>query len=206
MIVGIFGQKENGKSTLANLLLDVLNNNKVYKYQWTGIGFATAVKQTLSEVTGLPLVNLLDYKNSTVKPPGWDVTAREGMQKLGQCIRDIKPSAWIDKVINHPIRPQTLVVDDGRYLNEAKAIRDAGGFTILVIRPDKFDKTATHPSESEMVEIIEHCIQYKTISYGDFFNKVIYNEHGLTQLKTIAITLGGVIERYCQRREKELLK
>lgn len=146
MIIGIFGQKGNGKSTVANMLLNKLN----------------------------------------------------------------EPTCWID-IITDNIDCQ--IIEDGRYLNEAEAIKSKNGFNILVINPYRVDFKAEHPSEKELVEAIQYSLQWKTqhnihkiYRYIDKFDYILVNGRSLIELKTeIETTLYDIIIKHIQEYDPSLI-
>lgn len=139
-IIGFFGQMGNGKTTVAYRTAMFLLGN--YNVRFTVRGFATAVKQTVSDVFGISYREIDKWKLEGTNPPDWQVDMRTALQMVGDGLRQIKESVWIDKVLQ-----DYTIIQDGRYYNEALAIKNAGGKNYLIIRPDKINDS-THPSES----------------------------------------------------------
>lgn len=156
-IIAIFGQKQTGKSTLARLVMNDIyikylqrcDKTEYSLYRWRMVGFADAVKKTLDKLCPLPRINDTEtaieafdrLKETDTILPGWKVTVREAARILGDSLRQVKERVWIDKVL----KPYTIVYD-GRYRNEAEAVREAGGRNILIIRPSHMTEDS-HPSE-----------------------------------------------------------
>lgn len=146
--IGIFGQKNVGKTTLARMLTYELN--KYFKekqiYDWVDepTGFAYPIKEMLSNMTGLPLYEIERLKNEDTILPGWSCTVRQALQKLGQCGREIHPECWINQRMK--ISNGYEIIDDGRHLNEVDAIIKAGGYIIIITRPG-YDNKDGHESE-----------------------------------------------------------
>lgn len=185
-IIGIFGQMENGKTTFARMIHEDIG--LLIK------GFAVPVKQLVCEYFGVSMADIEHMKSSPVKLPGWNVTMREALQIVGNNLRDIKSRVWIDKAIESP-----CIIDDGRYENEAKAIRDVGGYNILIIRPDKLNES-NHPSETWVgsmarLALKRHTEKLTEVSFTDIeesvygasvFNSLILNAGTENELAKIA--------------------
>lgn len=80
-----------------------------------------------------------------------NMTAREVLQYVGTDIfRKIKNNVWIDAVFRQieEENPTIAVIGDCRFLDEAKAIKDRGGFVIHLTRNS--DSLDTHSSENEI--------------------------------------------------------
>lgn len=55
--------------------------------------------------------------------------------EVGQKMRDIHPTVWVDQVIGLAQPGRVLIVSDLRFQNEADAVRAAGGWCVRVRRP-----------------------------------------------------------------------
>lgn len=53
-------------------------------------------------------------------------------------MRTIRDSVWIDYIFNRFLPNKNYVIGDVRYLNEIKRIKDNGGYTIYIQRPERF--------------------------------------------------------------------
>jgi hypothetical protein len=152
MIIGIFGQKEMGKSTLAKLIQKRLNE----QYKWAFLhAFADPVKDQVCNLFGIPRDKIDLIKNETL--PGCSTTIREMMQWIGQGARERMPGIWINKLVER-IRshhPRTIsIVQDGRYLDEAEAIKKLNGVNIIIWRPSKVN-WEEHQSESQIRRVVQ---------------------------------------------------
>jgi hypothetical protein len=83
---------------------------------------------------------------------GWDGQkddrGRKMLQDIGSAGRAYDPWTWVAKMpTDHPI-----IIDDVRFINEAEAIKDAGGIVVRIIRPGL--TAMDHESEIEQSHII----------------------------------------------------
>jgi hypothetical protein len=90
---------------------------------------------------------------SIAKAIGWngekDARGRKLLQDLGSIGREYDRQCWVDLMPTD--RP--LIIDDLRYINEAAAIRSAGGGIIIrIIRPGL--TAMDHSSETEQAHIV----------------------------------------------------
>ena len=101
MKIAIAGQMASGKTTLAESLVD-----KGY----TKVSLAGKVKEIARDLFHM------------------EVKDRPLLQKIGMKMREIRPSVWIDYIIN--LDDDLLVIDDVRFINEATALK-AAGWTVV---------------------------------------------------------------------------
>lgn len=204
-IVSIFGQKENGKSTFAKMLYDLAvidAEDRAGICYPTVTGFAEPLKATLCKLTGISRETLEKYKNENTILPGWNVNVRTALQQLGECIRQIKSDAWIQTALSNGSQ---LILQDGRYFNELKAVKAKGGFTILTIKPDKWVDPYTpglHESEIDMgiatlaygairgpIGYLGNSVEWSSKwmnEYKQLFDYVVWNSESLTALQDTA--------------------
>lgn len=135
MSICIFGQKENGKSTLASILVDKLSPT----HHLTRVSFARPIKETLSVMTGWSVAFLDSIKDDT--PPKWNCTVREAYQRIGDVGRGIRQDIYTSRALEIP----KGVIDDARFENEFYA--NADGYNILLIRPSHLNNDP-HNSET----------------------------------------------------------
>jgi hypothetical protein len=155
LIVGITGYKGSGKTTVANEFLNI---------GFASFNFSRRLKSMLANL-GVPHDNLYgndDKKNEPLDILG-GVTTRRAMQTLGtEWGRDlIYPDLWVD-LWKGDVRNQGFVVmDDLRFPNEQKAIRDLGGYVFMVKRRKDETSQDTHRSE-DLSHIQPDYIFYNT--------------------------------------------
>jgi hypothetical protein len=89
---------------------------------------------------------------SIAKAIGWngekDARGRKLLQDLGSIGREYDRQCWVDLMPTD--RP--LIIDDVRYINEAAAIRAAGGIIVRIVRPGL--TPMDHSSETEQRFIV----------------------------------------------------
>lgn len=151
IIIGLYSPApQSGKSIFA----EYLN----YKYGFIRSSYAEPLKEMLrcllwNNCTDIG-VNELLYTNSGMaslkkqtRPILCGKTYRELCQSLGDWGRnDISPDLWVNALMNCVAARDRVVIDDVRFPNEAKAIRDRGGFLIKIIR-DSATRPNDHHSE-----------------------------------------------------------
>lgn len=147
-IIGVFAQLAGGKDTVANHLVETLNGG-VDPQKWFRLGFADAVKHVYMESFGVTWDWIEEWKRKPEIPPGFDLTVRQGLQHIGDGFRKIQADVWIRKAMR-----DHAIISDGRYLNEAKMIKEQGGFNILLWRPG-FENNDPNPSESQIRPYID---------------------------------------------------
>jgi dephospho-CoA kinase len=135
-LIGLVGQKNSGKTTVANYLLQ-----KGFKE----VVFAEPVKRITEIVFGFPYDILLGDTpekrkiRDTLKDPVWGKTAVEAMQFIGtEVFREgFDKDVWI-KIASRKIQEHDLVVvSDVRFENEVEFIRKMGGeIWVLYEKPE----------------------------------------------------------------------
>ena len=108
MRVGVLGKMCAGKTTLANALV---------KQGYTRMAFADKVKEIARELFGM-----------TSKD-------RPLLQAIGQGMRNIRATVWIDYLLSK-VEGDNIVIDDVRYENEVLALKEAG-FIIIYLDVDR---------------------------------------------------------------------
>lgn len=182
MIIGVFGQMNNGKSTFARMLKKHLAARITNVFNITG--FASAVKESVCNKFLISLEIIETWKNKPENYPGWNYTMRDVLQLEGQQARDIYPNVWVDKI---KYKTGNIIVDDGRYQNELEMIKEQKGFSVLIYRKD-FINHSNHESESFIRKLV---LQYTGL-YGVYapelsmIDKVIENNGSLEDLSVTA--------------------
>lgn len=168
MIIGLNGAKGSGKDTVGAFLVD--------KYGFYRLSFAQALKESAASLFGVTPEFWDEAKNDdwynitlwrgpypakseTIKT----VTARKFLQLYGtEAHRDIfGKDFWVDALIplnvaGHHVN--NYVITDARFPNELERIRDLGGITVRLERPEIEDGDS-HVSESvPPAGLIDHVI------------------------------------------------
>jgi hypothetical protein len=152
-IIATYAQLANGKDTLCDYLADALPKEKT----WERGAFANAVKDTYCNAFGVSREFIENWKRNPEPPPGMLMNVRKGLQFIGDGFRQIVPSIWIDIALRSK---DNLIISDGRYINEAKAVHNKKGLNILIYR-EGYLNDDPNPSEAQLKPIIEYCIENK---------------------------------------------
>lgn len=116
MIIGISGNNGAGKDTFGMLLQAVAERDgkKVKRF-----AFADPLYFISSYLYGTPRKQVLDnnreLKNSLCSS---GLTVRETLIRIGACIREIKPTTWVDLALEHATE-EINIITDVRFDNEA---------------------------------------------------------------------------------------
>lgn len=158
MLIGISGKRGSGKDTLADLICQLVPEFKKKSY-------AYKLKKITALLTGTTLEQNLSREGKSLYLKEWDMTLGRMQQVLGtEAIRNnLHSEAWVLALFadykSTPIESDKSsedfwVVSDVRFPNEAKAIKERGGWLIRIdgdptnIRKTNNDnRDANHPSE-----------------------------------------------------------
>lgn len=188
MLIGIGHVKRAGKDSAANALVRDLG--------YTKVAFADSLKDMALKADPLVIpspgtVNIgigHGHLSWLVRGSGWEQAkdrwpeVRRFLQNLGLAVREVLgEDAWVDQVLGrypHPIGK--LVIPDVRFLNEAEAIKQAGGYLVRIDRPGAVAEG--HRSELELVD------------YSDW-DLIISNDKSITELEGTVVTWAKGLER-----------
>ena len=156
MIIGIVGNKNVGKDTLADYLVE---NKNFIKY-----AFADPLKYCLKELFGLSDDQLFGNKKEEYDPV-WKTTPRELLQffgtevmqyKIQELLPNLKRTFFIKRfeqfVNENPNK--NIVVSDIRFQHELDIILKYEGIVIKVEREDSSKTFLNHASESNISKLI----------------------------------------------------
>ncbi len=139
-VIGVAGQAQMGKDTLADTLCEKLNSRTFESKDdlgppfWERASFAHGVKDVFANTFGVSRDFIEEWKVRDFPPPDFDMSVRKGLQFIGDGFRQIRSTIWVDM----PFRDATpKIISDVRYPNEFKRIKEEGGLNILVGRTDK---------------------------------------------------------------------
>lgn len=150
-LIGIAGQARMGKDTLGASLRRALPELRHRS-------FATAVKRLLAETFDVDLDFIEAWKVRPETPPGFDVPMRQALQTVGDGLRTIRASVWVDTALADGADG---VFTDVRYANEAQALRARGGVMIVVGRTQALSNDP-NPSERSLRPLIAWLLENTT--------------------------------------------
>lgn len=156
-ILGLGCTAQVGKDTAADYL------EKRYPGRVKRIGFADKLKKIAMELFGLSYEQC--YGAQGIKEtidPRYGLTPREILQSIGEKMREIYPSIWVDTVFNTTMVElqaagyDCFVISDVRYPNEADRVHDKGGVVVKITRKGSgVTVGAKHSSETSMQDYKE---------------------------------------------------
>lgn len=152
-IIAAFGQLMAGKDTFCDFLAKNLNDNISEGNAWQRNAFANAVKDVFCQSFNVDREFIEKWKRIPEAPPGMLMPVRQGLQMIGDGFRKIKPDIWIEIALR---KNQKQILSDGRYINEAKAVRAKNGINVLIYR-DGYLNDDPNPSESQIRPVLEYC-------------------------------------------------
>lgn len=169
MIIGITGKKRSGKDTAAEYLV---------QQGFAKDSFAAPIKRLCADIFGWD-EEWLNGQYKETKDSYWGISPRLVMQLSGtELFRKALPAlcpdfaditgdmVWIKSLERRVKDKGDVVIPDVRFLNEARAIKNAGGYIIRIERPGLPD-TDGHASEMEMDQIIPDFRISNTGSIGE---------------------------------------
>ncbi len=160
-LIGLAGRARAGKDTVGKMI------SETAPYDWALMSFAGPLKKICREVYDFSHEQMhgADKEKPDLRyprPDGTFLTAREAMQLLGtQWARVCYPNTWVELGLREATqvlagkryegeRYGRVIFQDCRFLNEAKAIVEAGGEVWRIYRLEADCVSATHESEREM--------------------------------------------------------
>jgi rhodanese-related sulfurtransferase len=168
-VIGVGGQAQNGKDTLADYLRTILNESIGYNV-WKRDAFASNVKRIFCESMGVDAAFIEKWKTNSEPPPEFDMAIRKGLQFIGDGFRKIKGNIWVDMLFDRMKDP--TIISDVRYPNELDIVRKKGGVNILIIRPDRLNDDP-NGSESFMRTLADWCLAHLD-QYQPYYNMCAY--------------------------------
>lgn len=142
-LIGITGQKRNGKDTAANILVRELG--------FTKLAFADPLKRACAEAFGIDLAYFtVDALKDGPCPAYPHMTNRFVLQHVGtELFRSFIDTIWVDTTMRIAAKCGTpVVISDVRFPNECAAIQERGGIVIRVTNPNVMLPHDAHSSET----------------------------------------------------------
>lgn len=176
-IIGITGNKQHGKSTIANYLID--------KYNYVELAFAKPLKDICEILFDFDYEQLYGSKKEIIDER-WKQTPRKLFEYIGtelfrkqidKVLPEVGGEFWI-KIIENKINTiaknnenAKIVISDIRFKNELDFIKklDYNIKTIKVVRPDKLEEY-THESEKQIQELETDNVFINDGSIQDLYN------------------------------------
>ena len=178
MIIGLAGGKGCGKSSVARIM--------ERKFGYEIMSFATPIKDMLRAM-GLRDAELNDPVLKEIKLDEYGKSPREIMQLLGTEFGRvmIADDIWVT-AMKRKIQPGTkVVIDDVRFENEARFIRDSGG-SVLEVKRTRIDENAdTHISEAGIPESLIDGIINNTSCYESDLELVV--DSAISEVETYGL-------------------
>lgn len=162
-VIGVAGQAQNGKDTLADQLQlslntwekESLDKKMADELIWNRSAFASAVKKVFCDTFGVDLAFVEQWKTVPEAPPGFDMPVRQALQFIGDGFRKIRSTIWLDLAFRDKSVPK--IISDVRYINEFVRVKQEGGLNILVARPDKLNDDP-NGSEAQIRPYVEWAL------------------------------------------------
>jgi len=178
-VIGVAGQAQMGKDTLADHLVERLNKkiNKGWPHVhpidpapfWKRTAFADNVKKVYQDTFDRDRPFIEEWKVKPEPPPGFDMTVRKSLQFIGDGFRKICPTIWLDLVFRET---EPIIISDVRYVNEFLRVKKEGGLNILVGRTDKLSNDP-NGSEAQIRPYVKWCLDHYTGSLSDALENVV---------------------------------
>jgi hypothetical protein len=189
-LIGVGGQFDNGKDTLADHLAKTCQftdprpqetrTDTGSDVEWSRNAFANEVKRVFEDTFGVTRAWVEHWKRIDSPPPGFLKTVRQMLIDIGDGFRSFRADVWIEKALS---RPADQIISDARYLNELKAIKDRGGITIAIYRPDRENQNP-NKSEQELRAYIQKFIDkgIRGVTGDDLVDVFVVNDNGVEGL------------------------
>jgi Cdc6-like AAA superfamily ATPase len=170
ILIGICGRKNVGKTTVRDYMSKKFNDDS-YSVQLYSLASPLKKIAKILNFSEKQLYGSQEDKN--MKHSTWNISSREFMQKFGteimrNCLPNILPkmnlgkynNIWLQLLEQHfnnlneeycdKKSRVILIIDDVRFLDEAKKIRELGGTIIKIVRTDNdVNNKDCHQSEIE---------------------------------------------------------
>jgi hypothetical protein len=159
MWIGMSGFARAGKDTVANGLVDC--------YGFQRVAFATKLKEMMLALDPLIMVTVSSRWGAAEMPTRYSdyldeygpekskehPEVRRLLQVFGtEVMREqFGSDVWIDLALDGKSLDEDWVITDARFLNEARAVKDRGGYMVRVNRPG-VEPPNLHASEVEMID------------------------------------------------------
>jgi hypothetical protein len=158
MILALSGKSKSGKTTAALYLA----NDCGFAHR----SFAQVLRGYVAAIFGTTEKNLMDVNikegPSTVAGYSW----RDLLKKTGAFLRSLDPNFMVDRM---DFSGKLVAIDDARFKNEARKVKEMGGVIVRIHRPVGKDD----PDISE-VDLDDWPWDYEIDNFGDY--QQLYNQ------------------------------
>jgi hypothetical protein len=147
MIVGVGVRKRAGKDSYFEAVRD---NFKFFNVR--NFAFGDALKEDVWHMY-CPILEKYDITRETFFSDEFKTTMRPLLQSHGVFMREMDPDYWVDILVNNVKKWESqnlrniAIITDVRFPNEARAVRNMGGFLIKVNRDLSDNSGDEHISE-----------------------------------------------------------
>lgn len=179
-LIALAGRARSGKDTVAEMAQAAL-----MPQQSVLRAFAAPLKEICQQVFDFSIEQVYGAAKELPDPryprgDGTFLTPRFAMQVLGtEFGRACYPEIWVEmmlrKVKEAHAMGRSVVITDCRFVNEAKAVKAAGGKVWRILRPEADAPPARHVSEKEI----------DTPEFKLLVDRLIPNAHSLDELKVV---------------------
>jgi phosphomevalonate kinase len=178
ILIGVCGSKQHGKDTVAELLMQVALEHKLWPVRRA---MADPLKEEVAHYLS-PIMSIGEFELSQMmNTTGEKERFRLIMQWWGSEFRRTDdPYYWVKKMVEWVNAYTTagdnkvIMIPDTRFTNELHLVQAQGGYLIKVVRPG-FDSSDNHSSEQEWQDFQD-------------WNYVIINDGTLDQLRAKVVT------------------
>jgi len=177
-IIGVAGQRRNGKDEIADHLASILNESE--SIRWHRTSFAKNVKKVFCETFNVDYDFVEKWKTESCPPPGFEKNIRESLQFIGDGFRKMQPNIWMDLVFKNLNKP--IIISDCRYINEVNKIKSLDGICVFVWRSG-FENNDLNESESQLRPMVDWVMENgEKPPYADSFDYIVKNNGTLEDL------------------------
>jgi len=171
-IIGVTGNKYNGKDTFADYL--------VLHYGYTKIAIADPIKEICKIMFNFNDEQLYGNLKEEIDPL-WNIKPRNAFQFIGtdlirnqisQLIPNITDNFWIYVIKNKILKEnKKFIISDIRYENEVKMIKELNGVIFRIIKPDIINNDL-HSSEINIQNLNIDYEIYNDSDLENFYDKI----------------------------------
>jgi len=163
MILGLSGKAKSGKTTAAVYL----ENDRGFVRR----SFAALLRSYVAKLFGCSERQLVESAFKEQKSGVGDLTWRDLMKRTGAFLRSMDPLFFVDRI---DLSGKLVVVDDVRFINEAKKIEGPDATQGILIRLRR-PQTETGDDDISETELDNWDFVYTVDNSGDFqqlFNRI----------------------------------